>query len=141
MNINEFLKEIRVFGELKELKSEEETRTGYVFLVDSSKIISELSGLKPIPFLIQIKNEETMVLDFIVSKKLYKNIDMTRIINKINANFDYGKVYIDEEEDIIWRSTINLKSYNIDEFKKRVETGIYAAIFISWRVINNGKEQ
>lgn len=136
MNVNNFLKEIRKFGELEELAEDEikeKNEVGYLFLAEIGKFLTysefEILNSKRIPFLITVKNE-MIELSFIVRKEMIGDLDVTSIINEINAEIKYGKIYIDEEQDIIWRSTINIKPYNMDDFMEHIECGILTYLYL-----------
>lgn len=102
----------------------------YVFLFDSGKIFESddiLGHMGETRFLLVAKSiNECFIYCFIGGKKGILGDEVLHIINNTNVSLEYGKFYLDSDNDISWEYKLDL-----DKLEKKDITNILNAFSIS----------
>lgn len=127
-----FLDDLRKYGEVSDVSDDaSEDSKIYIFKCDVKKVSksSVLKKLLDIPMIVHVKNNNTatMYIFYIYEKGQY-SAGVIEIVNKVNSELDFGKFYVDDDGDVDWSSTINLKSYAQGDIKLHLKSMIVGLI-------------
>lgn len=92
-----------------------------------------------LPIIMNFNDETCTFFSFcLVNPKTFKK-DINKSVNYINEILEYGKLYIDPDGDVNWKSSISLKSYTIEDIGvhlKSLLTAMIKLILIEMDLIN-----
>lgn len=111
---NKVLNIFKKYGEIEFIQVKNGIKA-FLFSCDVKKVIeySILQKLSKIILILQIGNDDVAILYlFCIYKKQQYNADIMDCINKVNSKIRHGKFYIDDDGDVNWNSSFDIKIAN-----------------------------
>jgi hypothetical protein len=100
-------------------KIEIEGDSGYFFISDLKKITEDkvLISAKSLPFIVILDGFIVNIFSFFVDEDLRKveEKESLEILNCVNSNTRYGRFYRDNEGDITWEFSFEIKEQEIED--------------------------